>query len=118
MSVRPAIRRFHSPDAESLETYVPPDVVFAVLVQVMIGPQDAEGEESFDVLVCSPDWLDRECSVEPLLLEQMVCTRDFDWLAIRELIERRVSAISGATWTEVALKLDRIGRWEFADYDA
>ena len=119
MTVRPTIRRFHSPDVESLEKFVvPSDGIFSLLVQVMIGPQDAEGEESFDVLVCSPSWLDRECRDAPMLLEQIVCARDFGWSAIRSLIERRVSAVSGETWKEVALKLDRIGRWEFADYDA
>ena len=42
------------PDVGKLRTYTPPAAAFAVLVQLMVGPSEGEGEQSFDVLVCSP----------------------------------------------------------------
>ena len=113
------IRRFHSPDVDPLDAFVGPvDEPFAVLVQMMIGPRESEGEESFDVLVCSPSWIARQCDDRPFLLEHMVCVPTFDWSSIRELLEQRVSTVSGATWQDVAQQLGRIGRWEFSDYQS
>jgi hypothetical protein len=34
---------------------------FALLARMIVGPPDAPGEESFDVTVCSPEWLAKKC---------------------------------------------------------
>jgi hypothetical protein len=55
VEVRAEVRRFHSPDIADLAAYAPPDPTsFAFLLQVMAGPKQGEGEESFDVEVCTP----------------------------------------------------------------
>ena len=55
MLMRAVIRQFHSPDALDLDHYVPNDPKDdAILLQVMVGPSDGPGGESFDVLVCTP----------------------------------------------------------------
>jgi hypothetical protein len=55
--VRARLLRLHSPDADSLQEYVPEDPeAFGLLVQAMVGPEDSEGEESFDFVVCTARW--------------------------------------------------------------
>jgi hypothetical protein len=34
---------------------------FMMLARMIVGPPDAPGEESFDITVCSPEWLARAC---------------------------------------------------------
>jgi hypothetical protein len=58
-AMRAVVRRFHSPDAD-LDRYVPDDREdVGLLVQMLVGPAEKPGEESFDVVVCTPRWLDR-----------------------------------------------------------
>jgi hypothetical protein len=46
------IRYIHSPDIEDLSTYKSEDSEsFSFLLQVMAGPNNQEGEESFDIEV-------------------------------------------------------------------
>jgi hypothetical protein len=66
--MKATIRRFHSPDVEDLNSWSPPDPThFGFLLQVLIGPRDAEGEESFDLVVCTPAWLMEKHGVEAVV---------------------------------------------------
>jgi hypothetical protein len=52
------LKSLHSPDVPNLESWVPEDPAsWVFLLQAMIGPKNAEGEESFDIMVCTPSWL-------------------------------------------------------------
>jgi hypothetical protein len=116
--VRAALRRLHSPDALDLRSFHPSDPLnFGILVQAMIGPADAEGEESFDFMLVTPQWITRELQ-----------TRDALWgrsiLVISryayETLERAVLALcnraEGEDWSQVANILNRSMTWEFEDY--
>ena len=57
--MKASVRTFHSPDVD-LVTHRPGDPGdVGVLIQILAGPSGGPGEESFDVLVCTPRWLDR-----------------------------------------------------------
>ncbi|MGO9932609.1 MAG: Imm8 family immunity protein [Steroidobacteraceae bacterium] len=46
------------PDAPDLEAFAPQDSrSWCILLQALFGPEHGEGEESFDVLVCTRQWL-------------------------------------------------------------
>lgn len=116
--VQATLKRLHSPDVDDLETIVPtePDR-FGILIQAMFGPEGLDGEESFDVLVCTPRWLADEVKrVGTLIGRHHLIVDAFDLAQLRAFLEGYARSSSGRTWQEVAAKLARIGRWEFEDY--
>ena len=51
------LKRIHSPDAD-LDVYYPEDPEnFSLFLQLMIGPEGEDSEESFDILICTPKWI-------------------------------------------------------------
>lgn len=108
------LRDVHSPDVDDLAAFEPGASAFAVLVQMLVGPLDGEGEESFDVMVCSPDWI--RLQPEPVIGRHLLIVNTFGWALIRQFLEDQVSRCEGSDWPEVANKVGRIGQWEFEDY--
>jgi hypothetical protein len=50
-------------DLEPDPSTLPDDAAeFALLARMIVGPPDTSGEESFDVTVCTPEWLAKACS--------------------------------------------------------
>jgi Immunity protein 8 len=115
--MRASVRRLHSPDAD-LGTYVPEDPEdVGILVQIMAGPADGSGEESFDVVVCTPRWLKRWVQDEgPLLGRHHLVVEQYDAARVRLYLTSAVESEEAATWPDLALKIGRIGKWEFEDY--
>ena len=108
---------FHSPDVEDLIEFKPVDTVdFGFLLQVFVGPSDSDGEESFEVLVCTPERLLKGGQAAATGAHSVLIAA-YDWSEIERCIRGVVSEVVGETWREIALQLhDRLGRWEFADY--
>jgi hypothetical protein len=48
----------------------------------------------------------------------MVDVRHFDQHRLQAWLENRVTGLDGKTWADLGAKLDRIGLWEFEDYEA
>jgi hypothetical protein len=112
------VRLLHSPDIADLEAWAPPDPnSFGFLLQVIAGPDSGEGEESFDVELCTPAWLERRYGTEAVVLGAYhLIVFKYNYPKIRDFIETFVRNCSGASWREVAEKIGRLGRWEFEDY--
>jgi Immunity protein 8 len=115
--MKATVRRLHSPDVD-LESFAPEDPEdFGLLVQLMVGPADGPGEESFDIVVCTPGWLARSVRNDgPLVgLHHLVVER-YDPTRVRLYLTALVEEEEASTWPELALKINRIAKWEFADY--
>ena len=99
-------------------TFVPADPSkFVLYLRTMIGPEGEPGEESFDLTVCTPAWLQGNLDPkEPLMGSGYLIVRDFDYARIKQRIIRFISTCSGETWDAIACKLGRLGNWEFEDY--
>lgn len=111
------LRRLHSPDVLDLVSWTPSEKDFGVLIQLMVGPLCGQGEESFDVTVCTVAWLaDRVMRARMLDLRHHVLVQAYDYHALESFFRKRVSNCSGASWPEVAAHVGRIGKWEFEDY--
>jgi hypothetical protein len=83
----------------------------------MVGPEDGEGEESFDFVVCTPGWLEAEYGRQAVIVvRHHVLVFDYDFPRIRRRLEDLVAKARGQTWAELASSLARYGRWEFEEY--
>jgi hypothetical protein len=92
---------------------------FALLARVYAGPADGPGEESFDITVCSPEWLAAACRQVGFYdaRHHLVINVDqFDQRELRSWLTKRVGNVAGETWHEIGTKLARLGAWEFEDY--
>ena len=113
--MQPVLKRLHSPDIDNLESYSPdqPDN-FSFLLQAMVGSSDGEGEESFDLVVCTPQWMiERYKSDDVLLGLHKIIVLEYDYRRLRGFIEKFLMRCSGKNWDEVASKVSLLGHWEF-----
>lgn len=83
--MRPCLRRLNSPDVEDLTTFVPRDPAFAVLVPLMVGPCGEPGEESFDIIVCSAEWLQQQPA--PVVGRHHLVVRTFNYAMLVKFVE-------------------------------
>lgn len=84
---------------------------------MLVGPVDGPGEESFDVLVCTPAWLARIASEEgPQIGRHRLILEYLDLRIAEAFLRRQVERLEAPTWNELAAKLSRLGYWEFEDY--
>ncbi len=114
------LKRLHSPDVADLRDFRPADPdVFSILVQAMIGPDsDEDSSESFDIVVCTPRWLDQRLNDSDELFDgrhYLFCKR-FSYDAVWKYIDQKCRTCAGPDWPSVAAQLSRFGKWEFEDY--
>lgn len=112
------IKSFEGLDREEPETYMSPDPLDdAFWLRMMIGPPDGPGEESFDVLVCTPAWLAGVVSKEgPQIGRHRLIIEKLDLHVAETFLRRQVERLEATTWDELAAKISRLGYWEFEDY--
>jgi hypothetical protein len=113
------VKKIYTSEMDDLERYTPenPDS-FCALVRAMVGPRGGEGEESFDIRVCTPKWLEEQVRRDGFLLgRHYLFVEHYDPPLIRRIITRFVERITGESWRDVAEKISRIAYWEFEDYE-
>ena len=111
------MRSLSSFDSDDLAAWVPASDEWSIGIRILAGPADGPGEDSFDLTVCSVDWLAALVRRDGVVDGRHFLVVDgFDWSALRAYIERRVRQCEGDTWHEVAERLARLGYWEFEDY--
>lgn len=86
-------------------------------IRLLIGPDGEPGEESFDVLVCTPRWLARRLNQGGFqFVRHTLLMEAFDLSTAIDLLRHEVASVTGSTWAELLLDLVQIGRWEFQNY--
>jgi hypothetical protein len=84
----------------------------------MIGPAGGDGEESFDIEVCTPKWIEKNLGVNEVLIGvHHLVVREYNYQKIVLAIEKFLLSCSGANWNEVSKKVSRLGFWEFEAYE-
>jgi hypothetical protein len=116
--MKAAVRSLDSPDIPDLAHFVPaaPDD-FAFLLEILVGPEDAPGEESFDVFVCTPNWLIHNHQPSDIIEgPHKLIVFEYDFGRLSDFITRWVNACEAPSWQALAEKIGRLGKWEFEDY--
>ena len=113
--VRAELKRLHSPDVLDLERFKP-ETPFGILIQAMTGPAGGEGEESFDFILCTPEWFADHMSKDIVSGRHHVFVKRYDYPALESFVRGFCASCRGDSWSAVAEKLGRIGKWEFEDY--
>lgn len=87
---------------------------------MIVGPPETPDEESFDVTVCSPQWLAKACRKVGGLYDArhhlVVSVEDIDVRALRAWLAARVQEVEADSWSEIGERLGRVGYSECEDY--
>jgi Immunity protein 8 len=118
MKMKAKMRAIWTTSMDHLDLHTPKDPEhFCIAVRAMVGPEGGKGEESFDIDVCTPKWLEEACQSEGFVVGRhyLIVTK-YDVTQLKSVITSLVESCEGDSWREVAEKVSRIGHWEFEDY--
>ena len=113
------LKRLHSPDIDDLKQFIPNDAnSFSFLLQIMVGQINLDGEESFDVIVCTPVWLLNEYrKSDVLFLRHFIIVFEYNYENIFSCIKQKIESLEYSNWDEFGKKMGEIGKWEFENYN-
>jgi immunity protein 8 of polymorphic toxin system len=114
--MRASLRQFHSPDVEDLEAFAPGPADFGFLLQMIVGPADSEGDESFDIVVCTPGWFASRLGDTPISGRDYLFVREYEFPVLEAYLQQLVDGLEAPTWADLAAQLAKFTRWEFDDY--
>jgi hypothetical protein len=101
-----------------LEEYLPENPkCFGLWIELRVGPSDLEGGHDYRILVCTPEWIEKEYSCQKAVWgRHMLIVFNYDLDQIKEKIYNYVTSCTGKDFWEIAIKVSRIAAWEFEDY--
>ena len=119
MVLKPVIKAIVSPNIEDLPDYSPEEEDnFGFLLQLLIGLENEQGMESFQIIVCTPKWFaERYAKDSFVLARNHVMVFNYDYNALIDFINLNVRNSRGESWQEIANKLSRFAYWEFENYN-
>ncbi len=83
----------------------------------MVGLEEKEGKESFDIQICTPNWLLSNLKKDDVISGgHFLITPEYNYERILQKSKSLIESCSGNTWGEIPEKVSRIGFWEFEDY--
>jgi hypothetical protein len=101
----------------SLENHHPdPERPFWFEVNLTVGEKGHRGADLFVVTVCNVLAIGVDLKRGPVLGFGRFIVERFDFLEFQRAMREYCAQCVGESWKEVALKVSRIGTWEF-DYD-
>jgi len=85
----------------------------------MVGPSDTAGEDSFNLVVCTPDWLKHRYQLTDIInARHYLIVFEYDYLRLTSFLKGFCAECSGATWEDIALELGRLAKWEYEDFQS
>jgi hypothetical protein len=111
------VKTIISTDIFDLENYKPDDDEnFSFLLTVTVGLRGEIGGDNLDIEVCTPKWLVERQYGEIILGKGKLIVFKCEMKRILARVRALFDGCSGKDWSEIAIKLSRIGIWEFEDY--
>ncbi|CAE6748596.1 hypothetical protein R69927_02799 [Paraburkholderia domus] len=107
---------------DPLDDFRPADISnFGTWIRVGIGTSGSPAADNFEILVCTPTWLDSYIEGEKdgaAWGRHMLIVSHYDVDQIKRAVERLVSRCGSDDWVSTAQKIARFAHWEFEDYAA
>jgi len=92
---------------------------FSVFWQLLIGSAESNASESFNIEICTPQWLSQKVGSGGMISGHgYIIVSEYDPQKIINYLKIRIENISSPAWDEIAQKISRIALWEFADYNS
>lgn len=103
---------------ESLENYTPSIADnFGLNIRLIVGEKNLGGEESVDVFLCTPRWLQDNHSKSDIIVgRHYIIVFEFNYERIFNQLKKIIENITADDWEKIGIKLSQIGIWEFEDY--
>ncbi len=116
--MRAELKGFHSPDVYDLEKYYPEiEDNFCFYIEISVGVKNEKGAEQFGLTVCTPKWLlENKKEDEIIFGKNYLIVFEYNYQKMYSKIKFYIDKLDGNSWEELALKVSRIGYWEFEDY--
>lgn len=87
---------------------------FSFWVQILAGPEDGEGGDLFEIQVCTPKWIIENIEESSVIIGSgRIIMIKYDWQRLEAIVREWVRSWEAESWHELALRIARIGRWEF-----
>jgi hypothetical protein len=112
------IKSFHCADIVDLYKFVPNNPeCFCFLLELIIGPENSEGGEIFDIQICTPQWFLLSLKQDDIIFGRyFLVVLEYNFNRIFNKIKHSVESCSGNNWNEITRKLRYLYHWEFEDY--
>jgi hypothetical protein len=111
------VKSIVSTEVIDLENYRPDNYEeFSISVTVTVGPKGEKAGDNFNIEVCTPKWLSENRHDDVILGKGKLLVFKCDMIMILAKIRSLFGGCSGKDWNEIAIRLSRIGDWEFENY--
>jgi hypothetical protein len=115
------IKYIFSPDIDTaLEDFIPKDEGnFGFVIRMIVCPEGQEGEESFDLMLCTPKWLNDNYPADEIIFgRHYLIVFKYDYKSIYKKLSDYVNGIDAKSWGQIGDQIGKIGYWEFEDYES
>lgn len=119
-SMKAIVKNIDTGSDVAFDAYHPADEeCFGRWLTVLVGPENEEGGHLYQVLACTPEWIQREfLHTGAVWGRHMLIVSRYDQGRIRRELDHYVEGCTGDNFWEIAQKVARIGAWEFEDYQS
>ncbi|CAM1364746.1 conserved hypothetical protein [Tenacibaculum litoreum] len=123
--MKAVIKTMHSADltmlGKSFEEYKPKEKdLFGFNFSLEVGPLNGRGQEVFDFLVASPRYLTEhyhhQSGKKAIFGRHIIIMFEYDFNELYTLVNKYIEKLDEPNWNDLAIKIGRIGHWEFEDY--
>lgn len=116
--MRAKLKHIHCPDLDEFNKQSVKNCSREMLfVQAFIGPNNEEGEESFNIEFCTPYWILNEVNQNKFkICRSLIVINKLDYDAIYKIINDFCNRTSGKNWNEIAEKISRFFKSELENY--
>jgi hypothetical protein len=116
--VKAIVKDYDSPQIDDFETFEPEDPEnFSFGLTITVGAEGEQGEDLFDLFVCTPKWLETNRLAEIVPGRHHLIVYEYNFPKIAQFIEAYVGEPDMGSWEELASYIARLAHWEFEDYD-